>query len=78
MVTVTFAFVEPSSVTDGGETEQEAAWGAPVQVHVTVLLKPPLGATETLKLAVSPAVTVCVDGLAETTKSGEVLVVWTD
>jgi hypothetical protein len=78
MVTVTFALVEPSSVTDDGETEQVAALGAPAQVHVTVRLKPPIGAMEALKLVVSPAVTVRFEGPADTAKSEDMLVEWTD
>ena len=74
MVTVALAFVEPSSVADAGEMVQVAAAGAPEQVQVTVLLKPPLGERETVKLAVSPAVTVLVAGLAAATKSGDVFV----
>src|SRR5262245_55835631 len=69
MVTVTLALVEPSSVIEDGETLQLAAFGAPVQVHDTVLLKPPLGDMEIVKFAVSPAVTVLLVGLAETAKS---------
>lgn len=65
-------------MTDDGETEQVAALGAPAQVHVTVLLKLPIGAMEALKLVVSPAVAVCEDGLAETAKSEEVFVGGTD
>src|SRR5258708_22592439 len=34
-VTVAVAGLDPSSVTDGGETVQFAPAGAPVQVHVT-------------------------------------------
>jgi len=78
MVTAELEFVEPSRVTDDGETVQVAAAGAPVQVHVTVLLKPSLGESVTVKFAVSPAVTVLVEGLAAAAKSGEVLVGWTD
>ena len=78
MVTVELEFVEPSNVTEGGETAQVAAVGTPVQVHVTLLLKPPLGESVTVKFAASPAVTVLVEGLAAAAKSGDVLVGWTD
>ena len=57
---------DPSSVTDCGETEHVDACGVPVQVHVTVCLDPPCGAAETEKFAVSPAVTVRLEGAAET------------
>src|SRR5256885_921888 len=78
MVTVELEFVEPSNVTEDGETVQVAAVGAPVQVHATLLLKPPLGESVTVKFAVSPAVTVLVAGPAAAAKSGDVLVGWTD
>ena len=76
--TVTLAFVKPSRVMEDGETEQVAAAGAPAQVHVTVLLNPPLGERETVKFAVSPAAMVLLAGLAETAKSDDVLVGCTD
>ena len=78
MVTVELEFVEPSNVTEDGETEQVAAVGAPVQVHVTLLLKPSPGEMVTVKFAISPAVTVLLAGLAAAAKSGDVLVGWTD
>ena len=52
MVTAELEFVEPSKVTEEGETVQVAAVGAPVQVHVTLLLNPPLGESVTVKFAV--------------------------
>lgn len=78
MVTAELEFVEPSKVSEEGETVQVAAAGAPAQVQVTLLLKPPLGERVTVKFAVSPAVTVLLAGPAAAAKSGDVLVGWTD
>jgi hypothetical protein len=57
-VTVAVAACVPSSVTDEGEIEHVAAVGAPAQLHVTVWLNPPCGATDTVKFAVPPAAIV--------------------
>ena len=74
IVTDTLAVVEPSSVMEDGETAQDAPVGTPAQVHATVLLNPPLGDTETVKIAVSPAAIVLLAGLAEIAKSDDALV----
>ena len=47
-VTATLAFVEPSMVIEDGDTEQVAPAGTPEQIHVRVLLNPPLGEIETV------------------------------
>jgi len=65
-VTVAVAWLDPFSVTDDGETVHVAAWGAPMQSHVTVCFEPFNGAADTVKLACCPAVMVVVDGVEET------------
>lgn len=77
-VNVALAFVEPASVTEDGETVQVEPAGTPAHVQVTDLSKPPLGESETVKVAVSPAVTVLLAGLAAAAKSGVVFVGCTD
>src|SRR5260370_28947384 len=59
-VTVAVAGLDPSSVTDGGETGQFAPAGAPVQVHVTLLSNPCARAAETGEFARCPAVILAV------------------
>jgi hypothetical protein len=58
-VTVIPTGVEPSSVTELGETVQVAPCGAPVQLSDTSPVNP-LGVISRLKVAVCPAVTVAV------------------
>ena len=60
--TVEVATFEPSIAEEAGETVHVDAMGAPVQVQVTVWLKPPVGTAETEKFAISPAVMVVPEG----------------
>src|SRR5437660_684699 len=65
-VTVVEAVVEPSSVTDDGETAQLAPGAAIEQVQDTVWSNPCAGAAEIVKLACCPALIVPLLGEAET------------
>ena len=53
---------------------QTANIGAPLQLNEIVWLKPPVGLTVTMYVAVDPAVTVVVAGEAESEKSATVWV----
>jgi hypothetical protein len=57
-VTVTVVAADPLSAIELGDTAHVDCDGAPVQANATIWLKPPAGATATLKFAVCPAETV--------------------
>src|SRR5712692_257928 len=60
----------PFGVTEAGVSVQVASAGKPEQLTDTGLLKPPVGVIVKVKVAVSPALILAVDGLEATVKSG--------
>jgi hypothetical protein len=57
-LTLTWAGLVPSSVTEAGDTVHVAFDGAPVHANDTAWLKPPWGESTRSKLAVAPAAVV--------------------
>lgn len=70
IVSVAVAGVVPLGVSDAGLTTQVAFAGVPAQDKLTAWLNPPAGVTETVALALLPAVTLPVDGEIDTVKLG--------
>ncbi len=68
-VAVLIEGVVPFSVTEAGETKQDAPPGAPLQLSSIFALKPKSGVTVSIKSPNCPAVTVAAGGDAETEKS---------